>query len=280
MTRRYGAVHPPTQHDIAGRRAHPIATKLRTPDTVNRSFDLSLQQRRYYNQGPSQCVAFSASQLMTLLNGPAYDPGWLYARCEESDGIPDGSGTTTDACLRILKDSGHVTHPLTDQAPTHDDPGAVPVRAEGIAEFSWFSYRDEDKSLNEARACIANGMPFLIASPWFSSFGNNRYAGATWIEPQSEDWGTEVGWHQYLIDGCFDDGEYLTSPNSWGWPNSQRISYAAFKRIIAMGAGPAAVTDYPSDTQPRSFVCRFDGKTFATKRKLRRHMRRRHGRIG
>ncbi len=258
---RHGAVKRPSKKDLAGRAKHPHALAAGS-FTVNRSIPLSTPDRIYYNQGwSSECVAFSSCELMTLLNGgERYHPGWLFYRAQEIDGIPGEVGTSTDACLAIMKSKGLV--PWTGDLSLDDDKSLVPVLADGISGYTWFS-KTPDEALDQVRECISRSQPVLIASPWYNSFGDHPRNGGVYVDPEG-DWGS-LGdiWHQYLIDGAYDDGEYLTTPNSWGWAASERLSYSAFRRLIAEDAGGATVIDY---TGPGG------------KKKRRRHRRRRRHR--
>lgn len=268
--RRPGAVKKPTAADLAGRERHPL--RIGAVGQVNRSFDLTTQQRQFYNQGASvTCVAFSTSQLMTLLNGgELYHPGWLFYRAQEIDGIPGEAGTTTDAALRVLKALGHVAG-SGDVASAADLPGAEPDQADGIDGFAWVP-RTPDPALEGVRACVAAGAPVLIASPWYSSFGEHEYEGSVWMVPPGADWGDKGGmWHQYLIDGAFDDGEYLTTPNSWGFLRSARIPYDAFKRLTNEGAYCATVVDRGGTPVPAPD----DDREPKARRRRRRRRRRR-----
>lgn len=277
---RPGAVKQPTTSDLRGREKHRL--KVAGVGTVNKSYPLPAHARSYYNQGATtECVAFSSSQHQTLMNGgELYHPGWLFWRAQEIDGIPGEAGTTTDAACRILRELGHVgMDPSTVWAPT-EDATATPDPADGIDGFAWLS-RTPDPALEQIRAVLATG-PAIMVSRWYSGFGLNSYSGASWVEPQGS-WGNGDGmWHQYLIDGAFDDGEYLTTPNSWGWPISGRMSYAAFKRLTNEGAYCVSFVDrggapvpVPPDPEP-SFVCKRCGKAFISREKRKRHMKRRH----
>lgn len=267
---RPGAVLKP--RDNTHREKYPL--QIAGVSAVNRSFPMSSDARRYYNQGESlQCVTFSTSQLMTILNGGRlYHPAWLFYRCQEIDGRPGERGTSCRAAFETLKNKGHVGW-NAELAPLTDDPTLVPDITQGISEYRWIS-TDPDLALAQARACIAEGMPFVVAIEWYYSFAGNRYNNGTYIDPQG-DWGNAKDMrHQILIDGAFDNGEYFTTPNSYGWAASQRLSYAAFKRLVVEGADAGVVTDYVPPAPPPPPV---DKERDRGRRRRRLRRRRRRG---
>lgn len=246
--RRPGAVKHPSRKDLRGRAKYPINRVLGTTSAVvNKSIDLTPAMRRYYDQdGTVECVAFSTDQLLTLRYGKPFDPGWLFYEAQKIDGIPGENGTTTDAVLRIVRDLGNVLTQGLEIAPLVANPGGVIDPMYGVDEFRWLS-KIPQVALDEVRTLISMGEPVLLASPWYSTFDDNpgRLDAAA-------DWGPPDGmWHQYLIDGAFDDRKAFTTPNSWGWAMSHELSYLGFMRLVSEGGGGAAIVRYAGDSSPQ-----------------------------
>lgn len=83
----------------------------------------------FYNQGDTgECVGFSSSRMMTLLNRARYDAPWLYFECEDDAGQPRDpySGTYVRSAGNVLVAQGHKT-------PSK----SVPSLQNGISAFRW-----------------------------------------------------------------------------------------------------------------------------------------------
>lgn len=284
---RHGAVKQPSRKDLRGRAQHPAKKVVGAPPAVvNASLGLTPALRSYYYQASTtQCVTHSTDELLSHYYKKFFHTGWGFYRAQERDGIPGEAGTTTDAMLRVVRDLGNVVVEGVSTAPLQDDPSALVSPEFSIDGFHWLS-RDPTAALDEVRAAFALPRPLgvLFASPWYQTFDDDPLR----FDPDAE-WGTPDGmWHQYLIDGAFDDRKVVTTPNSWGWDRSHELSYAGFMRlvsergygaIVTMSGEPGPPQPEPEpDPEPKKYQCRYCSKTFATKDKRKRHEKRRHSR--
>lgn len=115
----------------------------------------------FYDQGQTgECVGFSSSRMMSLLNRARYDAPWLYFAAEERAGQPRDpySGTYVYAAMDVLRLQGHKT-------PT----GAGPTAGNGISANRWAT------TVDEIRACLQSpkhdarqGVPLL--NSWGRAF--------------------------------------------------------------------------------------------------------------
>jgi hypothetical protein len=89
----------------------------------------------YYNQGNTgECVGYSSSRMMTLLNRAKYDAPWLYFNAEDNAGQPRDpfSGTFVRSAGNVLVAKGHKT-PRASQ----------PALKNGISAFRWATHITE-----------------------------------------------------------------------------------------------------------------------------------------
>lgn len=89
----------------------------------------------FYNQGNTgECVGYSSSRMMTLLNRARYDAPWLYFAALEDAGQPPDpySGTYIRSGGEVLRDLGHKTSRSTE-----------PKLIQGISAYRWATTVDE-----------------------------------------------------------------------------------------------------------------------------------------
>lgn len=130
----------------------------------------------WYDQGyTGECVGFSVSRMMSLINRYRYQGEWLYMRATERDPWPDNdldpnAGTSVGSALEVLKDLGHVRKAWTE-----------PNISEGITAFRWAT------TVDEIHATIK--MPLadsLGAVPFLNSWGT-YYPHITWMPDETLD---------------------------------------------------------------------------------------------
>jgi hypothetical protein len=210
---------------------------LETVETVERRLPLRSTWRDFYNQGrEGACVGFSCSQMMTILNRKRYDARWLWNRAKEIDewddtNPGDDNGTSVRAAMDILRDVGHSTWRNGTTSP--------PSLTEGITENRWAT------SVDEVRQAIANGIPVVLGTNWYSKFDNPTQKGREWwLAEEGDGLGFVRGGHAYLVNYASDKRQAFRTPNSWGknWPPSW-ISYDVIQRLINEHGEAALITD-------------------------------------
>ena len=192
-------------------------------------------------QREGACVGASLTWLMEILNGP--DPGpakyrffALYARARQVDEWPGENydGTSVRAGCDVLRKEGH-----TPFAKKHDEPWAwAPDPALGISENRWAS------SIDELRASISMGLPFVLGINWHSAFDTpETVKGESWIGRQAE-WGTVRGGHAICAYAASDKRQAFKLVNTWGlrYPRVW-IPYTAVERLLAEEGEAVVVTD-------------------------------------
>ena len=91
--------------------------------------------RKFYNQRDTgECVGYSTSRMMTILNRERYDAPWLYFNAQDNAGQPrdDQAGTYLRSAGEVLRLSGH-------KEPLQKDPQAE----QGIAAYRWAQNIDD-----------------------------------------------------------------------------------------------------------------------------------------
>lgn len=125
----------------------------------------------FYNQGATgECVGFSESRMMTLVNRKRYKAPWLYMRATETDEWPGNdddpqAGTSVRAGLEVLRTEGHER--LSAQAPE---------LAEGITAYRWATTVEEVHSIIQMPLAVK-----LSAVPLLNSWGSKGYPHIVWL---------------------------------------------------------------------------------------------------
>lgn len=271
-------------------RKYPLSATFPQPvATVERTLEHTTRVKRYYAQRGPLCVAYSIDMLLTFHNGSLYHPGWLYYRAG-GDGI---KGVHTDAALKVAQ-QGNVAvgpefePPRDSEGAPENDVSSVPANPDhAIKEWRWLS-RNGRAAVDEARSSIAAGLPFVFVYGWGQTnmVWKTDAAGRVWIDVTPPLGLPQFNWHQICITGALDSIDAFYTPNSFGGDggSSFHYSYEDFATLIdSYGSYGATVTDKVTGTEvpqpidpPITFACRFCNKTFPTKEKRRRHIRRRH----
>jgi hypothetical protein len=92
----------------------------------------------FYNQGNApECVGFSSSRMMSLLNRKRYNPHWLYNEAQKVDEWPGEGydGTSVRAAMDVLRTQGAVATRAGKDSPVN--------ASEGIAANRWATTMDE-----------------------------------------------------------------------------------------------------------------------------------------
>lgn len=282
----YGAL-PLT--DERPRDLYPLAAMgLPAPMAVEVNLGLTHVVRRYYTQRGGLCVAYSSCQALTFFNGRLYHPGWSFFK---SGGHPD-TGAQTAGVLDILRKEGNliVPPPYPSIAPEDDVRGLVGNLAEGIKEFRWLS-SDGAQALQDIRTILAQRVPVIFVLPMFG----HTLVGDKYFWKVPTQWAPAQGWHQILLTYTSDAEGIIGSANSWGDGPMFCSTYEEFVRLVnvykAYGAvitdnitgteGPMPPDPSPTPTPeptptPDEFPCPYCSEVKRTKRKLKRHIRRRH----
>lgn len=118
----------------------------------------------FYNQGDTgECVGFSSSRMMSLLNRARYDAPWLYFAAQDEAGQPrdPDSGTYVRSAFEVLRTQG-------DKTPKQ----MTPRSGAGISAYRWASSADEivaaldPNGISQYRTL--QGIP--LANSWGRSF--------------------------------------------------------------------------------------------------------------
>lgn len=124
----------------------------------------------YYDQGQTgECVGYSLSRCMSLVNRHLYRAEWLYMQATLIDPWPDNdndpeAGTAVDSGFSVLKSKGHWRRMQN-----------VPELSEGIDAYRWCTSVDEIHSV--LKSPLANS---LDAIPLVNSWGN-YYPHIVWL---------------------------------------------------------------------------------------------------
>ena len=205
-----------------GLRMDPTATRpqlvvprllAEVPLTVNKKLDLPVQYREHYDQGAEgACVGFGFSWMMSILNRRRYDPLWLYHEAQKIDPWPDtppGDGTSEVSGAEILIGQGH--------RRVFRGSTRLPELQDGIASVQW---ANPNSPVDELRACVANGVPFGMAIPWFSDFDSPVWTTARgWVIGEKHPYGIGSirGWHFICSFGARDKYDAFDLVNTWGY---------------------------------------------------------------
>lgn len=108
-----------------------------------------------FDQGQtSECVGFSTSRLMGLLNRVTYHGSALYAECKKRDGIPNEDGTYLRVAFDVLRELGPWRR-------RRDGAAKGPLLAHGITENRW------TESVEEAATWLGMEKEYLtILNSW------------------------------------------------------------------------------------------------------------------
>ncbi len=216
-----GGWRPPP--DRKAQEKYPLGAALhRVPErgSVEMMFPLpgGAEFREFYNQGErNACAGYSCSQLMSILNSKKprkfvrYDPVWLWNAAKEADpwaetNPGDNEGTSIRTALELLRTVGHCRLAKSGAAKQ-------PSTAEGIEEYRWAV------DVDGIRTAIANVMPVVLGTEWYSGMTDCEQVGGEWWMHPSPGRSGEMG-HAYLVTGWSDKRSAGFVPNTWGagWP--------------------------------------------------------------
>lgn len=128
--------------------------------------------RRFYNQGNTgECVGFSSSRMMSLLNREMYDAPWLYFQAQDLAGQPrdDQAGTYVRSAMGVLVGSGEKT------------PRGKPNLSKGIEAYRWAQSVDEMRNVLNSPLHDKRG-----AFPLLQSWGYS-YPHVVWMPYEVSD---------------------------------------------------------------------------------------------
>lgn len=270
-------------------RKYPLAaTYPAAIPSVERVLPLTYRVRSYYDQRGPLCVSYSINQLLTFHNGFLYHPGWIYYKA----GGDGEHGIQTNTALSFAL-QGNVTVPdgTPSPAPENDVRSTPGDPNHAIKEFRWLS-RDGRTAVDEARTVIAAGLPFVFAFGWSAngSMLHRKVDGRYWMVFNGPVTQPLFNWHQICITGAMDSIDAFYSPNSYGLEEhgTFHFGYENFAALIDAGCYGATITDKvtgiekpqpmdePAPPVPIRFACPRCKKTFATKAKRKKHIKRRH----
>lgn len=123
--------------------------------------------RVFYNQrNTGECVGFSSSRMMTLLNREMYDAPWLYFNAQDLSGEPrdDQAGTYVRSAMEVLRTVGDKTVR-----------GISPSADKGISAYRWASSVDEMRRVFDSPLHDKRG-----AFPLLNSWGTD-YPHVVWM---------------------------------------------------------------------------------------------------
>ncbi len=115
----------------------------------------------FYNQGNTgECVGYSSSRMMSLLNRARYDAPWLYFAALENAGQPRNpySGTYIRSGGEVLREQGHKTMRWT-----------LPRLPQGISAYRWAISVDEIISVIGSPNQVKQGA-FNLVNSWGRSY--------------------------------------------------------------------------------------------------------------
>lgn len=190
------------------------------------------QYRIAYDQGvEGQCVGFSASWMMSILNRKFYDASWLYKEAQKVDGWEgeDYEGTSVRAGMDILRDVGH-RHVWRKVS-------RLPSLDHGISANRWAT------TVDEIRGCVAAGVPVVMGTNWYSGFDAPIKRGREFWAP-SNNIGHIRGGHAWCIYGASDRRQAFKMVNSWGdeYPLTW-FSYDTIGRLLSEYGEATVVMD-------------------------------------
>lgn len=215
--------------------------KLRrgTPARVEEVLPLPYYHWSHDQGTEGACVGFAASMMMAIRNELQardarmkpyvhwYNCMWLYREAQRVDEWPGENyeGTSVRAAMDVLRTLGHVRIGRRKI----EAPAAI---AEGISENRWAT------TVDEIRACIADGMPVTLGINWYSSFDEPRKVGRDMFIGREAgldhaDLGYIRGGHSVCIYGASDVRGAVKLKNSWGrdyplvW-----LPYGALERVL------------------------------------------------
>lgn len=192
--------------DHVSRRRFAAVAPVAVP-FVDRRLDLPEQYRLWYDQGQEgECVGFSLSWMMSILNRRKYAAHTLYLEAQARDGYPDDDGgTTVEAGCWVLEHLGHWRFLRGLQR--------LVSLADGITSVRWAT------SVDEIRTAISLGVPVTIGINWYSNFDNPKWEGAKvgggwWIGRGGL--GHVRGGHAICVYAASDPKSAVKLVNSWG----------------------------------------------------------------
>ena len=171
---------------------------------------------------------------MTILNRKRYDARWLWNKAKEVDewedtNPGDDNGTSVRAAMDILRDLGH--------SRWYRGQSREASPSEGIEVNRWAT------TVDELRTSIANGVPVVMGTNWYSGFDIPVQKGRDWWIGTG-DLGRVRGGHAYMLNAVSDKRQAFRTPNSWGntWPRCW-ISYEVVQRLIDEYGEATLITD-------------------------------------
>jgi hypothetical protein len=203
---------------------------------VERTLPLPRYRSYYDQQQRNACVGYSSSWMMSILNRRRYDSLWLWDRAKEidewSDTNPgDNEGTSVRAAMDVLRKTGHKRVERGESSP--------PDLQDGILENRWAT------TVDEIRTCISNGIPVILALPWYENFYRPEQEGKRhWIG--RGDLGKIKDYHAICAYRASDRLQAIGLVNTWGsrYPMVM-IPYGTLRRLLSENAEATVVTDRP-----------------------------------
>jgi hypothetical protein len=208
------------------------------PFVVNDALPM-VPYRTHYDQGKEgACVGFSLSWMMSILNRRLYDARQLYLsaqKFDEWDDTPPEEGSSVRAGCDVLRAIGHWRIIQGGRK--------IPANLEeGIAENRWATRVDE------LRACIAAGIPFVLGINWYSNFQEpeakriGKVSHEYWIGKR--DLGYVLGGHAICGYAASDRRQAFKLQNTWGddYP-AVWIPYDTVERLLSEDGEACLVTD-------------------------------------
>lgn len=206
-------------------------TVPQTASSAERSLYIYPTWRQFYDQGrEGACVGYSVSQMMSILNRRRYDARWLWNEAKKIDewtdtNPGDSNGTSVRAAMDVLRTQGHSRFHRGKFKPVEF--------SEGIFENRWAT------NVDELRTCIAEGIPVVLGTNWYTRFDKPTPVGKEyWLAQEGDDLGGTRGGHAYLLNAVSDRRQAFRTPNTWGldWPTTGQpgawIPFSAIQRLI------------------------------------------------
>lgn len=146
---------------------------------------------------------------------------FLYYNARRKDGMQPYSmqdiGCTIRSAIAAATDHGCCNEKLYPYEPYHvnREPPAT-CFSEG-RKYRLTRAEKVNANVNEMKACLAEGYPFVFGLKTFQSFANAQTNGGIVYMPQpGEQMSTNHGWHAMLAAGYSDQLRCFIVRNSWG----------------------------------------------------------------
>jgi hypothetical protein len=216
------------------------------PAAFEKILDIPRQYRFAYDQGEDgQCVGFSQSWLMSILNRKRYDASRLYHEAQIADewsDTPPAGGTSLRAGFDVLRTKGHWQ--------VYAGESRASQLVHGIVENRWAT------TVDEVRSAIYNNIPVNLGINWYRQFSapenvprhGDKITSKRreyYIGPWHIHWGSVDGGHAITCVGVSDQREAFALCNTWGmsYPFLVWLPYRAFERLLSEQGEAGIVTD-------------------------------------